>query len=336
MFSTSSQPPQQPASNNNQASLSLGGFASSTATANPPQQQSSQQNAARIDIEHLRPSTRYDQLTEALQKDLEAADQSIATQMHHCEELEVALIPKVKDTGALIPGEVEFITRKLENVQDGLGFDAEDEQYLENWVVKKDTGELRLVSRNVERLKAPRQYQIGPGNHAEINGMHGATVNNGSFNPGTTGWWNNPQTMRGSLRATTGAHGVQLPPSDDQDGDDSIDPSIRAPKSLVELFERRAEEMYKSLDGNKRVLAEVEEHVGEVDEKVRNRERELFERQDFGSSYGPSTGKKDQSAQAGQRRLLNLAFEEAHRSLYEVAAKVSELREGLIKARTTG
>ena len=326
--------PQQLQSSTNQSNPGPGPFGSTTLN-NSSTQQHLQSSAARIDLEHLRPSTKYDQLTEALQRDLENAEGAIAVQTRHCEELEVALLPKIKETGALIPQEIEFIARKLESVQDGFGLDAEDEQYLEKWVVKKDAGELLLVGRNAERVKAPRQYQLGPGSRVDTEG--GARVGGDQvFHAGLSGWWNNPQTLRGSLRAGTSTRGIQLPQNDDVDTEDYVDPSVKPPSSLVDLFERRADEMGTALAANRKMLADIEEYVEGVDDKVRSKEREMLDPPEYGYGYSDSTGSSGQNEKARQRKMLSLAFEEAHRSLYEVAARVSELREGLMTAATSG
>lgn len=287
----------------------------------------------RIDLEHLRPTTKYDQLTEALQKELDEADKAILTQIHHCEELEITLLPKVQESGAQIPAEIEHIAHKLDSVQDGFGLDAEEEQYLEKWLLKKDAGELRLVGRNIERVKAPRQYQLGPGSQVGADGVPGSS-GPGVFNAGLSGWWNNPQTVRATLRSGTRVRGVQIPQEDDADVEEYVDPRVKPPANLVDLFDRRADEMRKTLADNKRVLGEIEEYVEGVDAKVRNRERDLMEQQEYGYAYNGANGADGHSERVRQRKLLNLAFEEAHRGLFDVAVRVAELREGL--TRVTG
>ena len=311
------------------------GLFGSTISANG-QQQPQPNGAARIDLEHLRPSTKYDQLTEALQKDLDAADDAISMQMKHCEEMEVTLIPKVKQTGELIPDEIELIARKLENVRDGFGQDAEEEQYLERWIIKKDAGEVRLVGRNVERVKAPAHYQLGPGNTVGADGVPGTDGPQRLFNGGLSGWWNNPQTLRGAMRGGSNAKGVQISLDDSAENDEYVDPSVKPPTSLADFFDRRTSEMKVKLDDSKKVLAEIEAYIDGVEDKVRGREQELVDRQDYGYYNGNSPQKDPATEKTRQRRLLNLAFEEAHRSLYEVAGRVSALREGLMEVSSAG
>jgi hypothetical protein len=172
------------------------------------------------------------------------------------------LLPTVVASGETLPNGVDFVSQKLDEVEAGLGNDAEAIVTLRDGDVKRNELEAKCVFRAVDRLKMPRQYQqaaVAQNGNLSSGGVYGGT--------GLSGWWNNPQTLRGSVR---GGHAqgdkVQLP------GEDSED--VEGPKSLVELFSTRVDNMQDMIESNRQLLGEIEDFVHGLEGKVVGKERE--------------------------------------------------------------
>ena len=131
----------------------------------------------------------------------------------------------------------------------------------------------------------PRQYQQG--GHSQNEGLNGGSVYGGS---GLSGWWNNPQTLRGSVRGVN-AQGdkVQLPGEENED--------TQGPKSLVELFNTRANDMENAIQGDRQLLGDIEDFVQGLEGKVVSRERELNDRLNYGERNGAGFSEREQQIQ---------------------------------------
>ncbi|KAH0834589.1 hypothetical protein AYO21_02501 [Fonsecaea monophora] len=262
-----------------------------------------------IDIAHLRSTTKFDQLTPDLQKEIEAVDTLILNQIKLASEV-ADLLPTVVAAGEMLPNSVDFVSQKLDEVEAGLGNDAEAIVAARDGGVKKNELEAKCVFRAIDRLKMPRQYQQVA--HAQNENLNGSGVYSGS---GLSGWWNNPQTLRGSVRAGH-AQGdkIQLPGEDAEE--------IQGPKSLIELFNSRTDEMEDMIQGNRQLLSEIEDFVQGLEGKVAGKERELNDRLNYGDRNGGTVSEKDH-----QMQLLRYVFGEVQRSLYDVADKVGAARD---------
>ncbi|EXJ94075.1 hypothetical protein A1O1_02468 [Capronia coronata CBS 617.96] len=284
-------------------------------TTNQPAQSTSTNTATgsssqpQIDITHLRSTTKFDQLTPDLQREIENVDTMIFNQIRLASEVS-DLIPTVMAAGETLPNSVEFVSQKLEEVDVGLGNDAEAIVAVRDGDLKKGELEAKCVFRAVDRLKMPRQYQvISPAQNENLagSGIYGAA--------GLSGWWNNPQTLKGSVRGTTAqGHTIQLPGEDTEE--------VQGPKSLTELFNTRAEEMEESIQSDKQLLGEIEDFVQGLEGKVIVKERELNERLSYGERNTTGMSEKDHQIQ-----LLQYVFGEVQRSLYDVADKVGATRD---------
>lgn len=267
---------------------------------------------ARIDLEHLRPTTKFDQLTEDLQREIINLDTAILNEMNRCNEVS-NLLPTIAATGSNIPNDVAYVTEKLEEVETGLENDAEDIQDLKEKMIKKDANEAKVCFREVDRLKMPSQYQAsvtGPATSMSM-GVYGGH--------GLSGWWNHPQTLQRSIRAGTGGGGsraLQLP------GDEDEDLMAAGPKNLVDFFEQRTQEMRQALAEDKVLLGQIEDFVIGVESKIAAKERDVMGRD---GRPGSTQDEEDQVA------LLRYVFGEFERTLYEVADKVGAARDGVQK-----
>ena len=89
--------------------------------------------------------------------------------------------------------------------------------------------------------------------------------------------------------------------------------------TLVDLLNSRAEEMGGMLRERKDLLEEIEGFVGNVEGKILMREREMVE------------GVGGEGERERQMKMLRYVFGEVERSLYEVADRVGESRDGLME-----
>ncbi len=266
-------------------------------------------SGTRIDLEHLRPTTKFDQLTEDLQSEILNLDTAILNEINRCHEVS-NLLPTIATTGSNIPNDVAYVTQKLEEVETGLENDAGEIQDLKENVVKKDANEAKVCFREVDRLKMPAQYQASVTSPAaSVSGVYGGH--------GLSGWWNHSQTLQRSTRGGTGTGGsrtLQLP------GDEDEDAVAGAPTNIVDFFDRKTDEMRRALVENKSLLTEIEEFVMSVEGKVVAKQREVLGRD------GRTTGLQGEDDPVS---LLRYVFGEFERSLYEVADKVGGARDGV-------
>ena len=216
---------------------------------------------------------------------------------------------KVDEIGQTIPGALELVTGKLDEVETGLENDAEATVGIRDGETKKGEGEARCVFRAIDRLKVPRQYQVGHKQNESI----GGGVYGGS---GLSGWWNNPQTLKGSIRGA-GGQTMQLPGEEADDG---------GPKSLVEMFNGRCGDVEGAIQTNRQLLGEIEQFVGGLEDKVRGKERQLNQRMNYGSQNGDAVSEKQQ-----QEQLLRYVFGEVERGIFETAGRVAGLRDDVLE-----
>ena len=248
-------------------------------------------------------------MTKELQTEVENLDNAIQNEINRAIEVPQVL-EKVSAVGDVVPGAIELVSAKLEEVEAGLENDADSIVAMRDGAAKKGEGEAKCVFRAIDRLKVPRQYQVAhKQNESMSGGIYGAS--------GLSGWWNNPQILKASRRGSGGqAQTVQLPGEEAEDG---------GPKSLVELFNNRAEDMSEMMMSNRELLGEIEDFVAGLEDKVRGKERQLNERLNYGGQSGNSLSEKEH-----QLQLLKYVFGEVDRSMYEVAGKVGGCRDDIL------
>ena len=198
-------------------------------------------SGAKIDAEHLRPTTKYDNIIDLLAKRIETADKYILDQITVCNQVS-DLLPVIAATGNNVPNDVAFVSSKLEQLENGLENDAADIEALRA-TSKKDIANGRVIFRGIDRLKMPLQYQQA------ANGDVGS-----AYATGGGGWWNHPQTLQRAVRTHGTSRTMQVPSEDDQD-------EVTGPTNLVDFFNTRTDEMADVLEGYKVTLAEIEKHL---------------------------------------------------------------------------
>lgn len=111
----------------------------------------------RISVNELRPTTRFNDLHEDLQKEIENIDNFILCQMGFQEECEKAMAG-VGEAISPIPNDVIFCTKALETMQNALENDAEAIAHAKT-LVKTDAANAKLSFKVIQNLKMPQQYQ---------------------------------------------------------------------------------------------------------------------------------------------------------------------------------
>ena len=262
-------------------------------------------SSTKIDAEHLRSTTKFDQLNDQLQNEIAALDGFILQQIRICNEVSDVL-PSIAASGANLPNDVAYVSQKLEEIEIGLENDAEEIVGLRDGVVKKDIAETKLCFRSVDRLKMPAHYQ---NQYQAPSAAPGSGITGGVYGgSGLSGWWNHPQTLQRSVRGTNGgSHSLILPGEEDPD-------DAGGPANMVDLIERRTGEMKTTLKGNTELLKEIEDFVESVELKILQKERDLVD--GIRESEDPIN-------------MLRFVFGTVEKSMYDVADKVGRARDGV-------
>lgn len=110
----------------------------------------------RIDVSLMRGTTRFNDLHEDLQKQIENIDKIITAQQALSADCE-AIMPSHESQLLCIPTDVDFLQRKLIGVESSLETDAEAVALVGN-LVKSDAEHAKLSFRAIDNLKLPPQY----------------------------------------------------------------------------------------------------------------------------------------------------------------------------------
>jgi nucleoporin p58/p45 len=113
----------------------------------------------RIDISQLRPTTRFNDLHEDLQKQIENLDKFILAQEQQAHDCN-AIMPSHAEQLSFVPENVDFLSRKLIGVETSLEGDAQDVALVRK-LVHVDTENAKLSFRATDNLKLPRQFHQG-------------------------------------------------------------------------------------------------------------------------------------------------------------------------------
>lgn len=304
------------------ASTSIFGAAPSNTTSTPglslgissvqPAQIQSASNTA-IDLVHVRSTTKFDLLQQALQDEISKVDQAILNQQNHCREVG-DLLPKIQESVIHLAPAIEYVSHKMDELESGLENDAVAIVNVRDGEVRRDEGEVKCVFRNVDRLKVPRQYQI-TGSDPNGQSVLGAS---GSSNIGLSGWWNQPQTARGA-RSTVN-QSMQLV-TDDKD-------EVReaGPKTLVEMFDSRTEDFRTVGQRHKQLLGEIERFLDGLEDKVITKERELNDRLSYGNVDAELRQQEERDKMMNQ---LKFVFGEVQKGLYDSADRIGGVHDGV-------
>lgn len=120
--------------------------------------QSTQQNVpgVRIDVSNLKGTTRFNDLQEDLQKNIERVDAFIQQQMRNKEQVD-SFMPGHKEMLKSVPNDVNFVAKKYENAHSALASAAQSIEAARG-LVAQDVDHARLSFRAIDNLKLPEQY----------------------------------------------------------------------------------------------------------------------------------------------------------------------------------
>ncbi|KAH9889608.1 hypothetical protein F4778DRAFT_383962 [Xylariomycetidae sp. FL2044] len=110
----------------------------------------------RIDISNLKGTTRFNDLQEDLQKNIEKVDEFIQAQKIHHREVS-SFMPRHGEMLENVPNDVKFVSRKYDGARNALETAA---QAIESAriLVNQDADHARLNFRAIDNLKLPQQY----------------------------------------------------------------------------------------------------------------------------------------------------------------------------------
>lgn len=247
-------------------------------------------------------------------------DNVILNQEQMCDQRLTTEINAVKELGSQLTPGIEYLSAKLEELEEGLENDATTIVNLRDNELKHDMGELECVFSNVDRLKIPRQYQL-LGATGEVN--LGASVLGNSMNnsTGLSGWWNQPQALKGA-RSVGGQQNLQLV------NDETESQNTARPKTMVDLFDARVQSWKKVSQDQQQLLSEIEDFIDGLEDKVIMKEREVNDRLNYGNANA-----EQRKAEEKQRKVnqLGFVFGEVQRGLYEMAEKVGQTRDAIVE-----
>ena len=110
----------------------------------------------RIDVSNLRPTTRFNDLYEGLQKEIEYLDSFIISQIDLHAECEGAM-PRIADALQYIPNDVAFCETKLDATQRALETDAVAIDAVKS-LVRADAEAARISFKAIHHLRMPAQF----------------------------------------------------------------------------------------------------------------------------------------------------------------------------------
>ncbi|KKY25759.1 putative nucleoporin nup49 [Diplodia seriata] len=111
----------------------------------------------RIDISQVRGSTRFSDLHEDLQRQIEQMDSLIQQQISHHDQCQAFIDGRLKENISYLPNDVEWVNGKCEAVETALDNDSQAIAQLKQ-TIKKDVEDARISFRVLENLKLPTQY----------------------------------------------------------------------------------------------------------------------------------------------------------------------------------
>lgn len=110
----------------------------------------------RINLNELRPTTRFNDLYETVQREIEVLDTFILNQINLSGECD-NLMPKVAESISYVPNDVDLCTRKLEATERALETDAGAIEFARN-LVREDVDAARLSFKAIQGLRLPAHF----------------------------------------------------------------------------------------------------------------------------------------------------------------------------------
>lgn len=249
--------------------------------------------AVKIDVDGLRPTTRFDDLTDQMKNELENIDKMIQQQESYCKQIEAMMPKHGQDIVSLTP-DVDFIRDKVEAVEYALAADAQgvDSQ---RRVAEQDGKDVERCQRIITNLGLPQGYQF-----ANLGYAGGSSVG-GAQRPGAQ----------------------QQPP---HPNDQSKDPAAAGSGGYdTDLIGNYFVPLARSMEANMRAyannLVEIENHMRVIESSALSQAQRLAARKS-------GSGGVESGVDATVRELADTlrGFEA---SILSVAGTVGECREGV-------
>lgn len=279
-------------------------FGSQNTTTQQPQAAAAAQGTVvqgvRVDASNLLPTTKFESCADEIKRTIEQIDTYILNQISMCNDV-AGIIPTVVSQGSTIPNDVEFVEGKLETIQLALENDAREIDAVRN-MVARNAAEAQVGFRAIDNLKLPLQYQSTGG-----------------------GWWSvseqqlsERQTLRSSIKNRKST--LALP--DGVEGDPSTSDSINGiPTNLVEYFSHRSDEMSTVLDGYRKNLKEIEDHLHGVEGSLNRQINEFLSSRNRDDSTPGGGGARNQLAD------LAAALGDVEAGILGVASRLGGVKE---------
>lgn len=125
----------------------------------------------KIDVSQIRGTTRFNDLHEDLQKQIEQIDAFVQQQIAYKEQCD-ALMPSLGEMVSSLPPDVDYVRNRLETCEISVDNDSSALNKVKE-VVSKDVQNARISFRAAENLKLPQQYH-----HSGT--LYGSSINRSS------------------------------------------------------------------------------------------------------------------------------------------------------------
>ena len=234
--------------------------------------QAGTQQAVNIGLDSIRGTTRFNDLSQELQRQIQAFDERIQRKIGYCNQIRETL-PNSEAEIATIAPDVAYIETFLSTVEVGLDNDSANIAYLRD-LVKKDAADATLSFRAIENQRLPAQFHY----------RNGTNLTASSTKPPAT---------------------AAL---------DEDDPT--KPVDLMGYFNRRTDELDRTLDVYQRQIREIEGHLRTMEAGTLEKAQQL-------------TGSR--SAPRDQRRELVEALKAIEGAILDSAKKVGQVRDEVTK-----
>ena len=188
----------------------------------------------KIDLSNLRTTTRFTDLHEDVQAEIEKIDKMILEQIGYAEQV-ASFTGAHSEKLAYLPNDVNYLTHRLATLSSALENDAQAIAHVRD-LTSSDGGDAKLSFRAVDNLRLPPQYHVA----------------------GALPWNAPPQPASRPSRSAL----------DDTAALSTDDEASNAPKDLVAFFGQRADGMASALQSYEQNVAAIETHLRGVEART--------------------------------------------------------------------
>lgn len=161
------------------------------------------QPGAKIDVAHLRPTTRFNDLTDDLKKEIEEIDAFIKKQESFAAQCEAMMPAHLTNLESLAP-DVELISGKIETVELSLENDSRVINQAKE-LESEDRKDIQRVVRVVENLRLPSQFH-----YSQQQGYRAGTKPDDDYDVDIVGYFSRQADAMQSTLATFTSHLAEI------------------------------------------------------------------------------------------------------------------------------